>query len=200
MPLRTVGGGLDVSTGMLAEARKRQQEQRLTNVTWLEGAAEQLPFPDASFSIVTCRVAPHHFDSVPQFLAEVHRVLRPGGRFLLADTSVPDNKPELNQWQNYVEKLRDPSHARNLEPREWQAALEMAGLQVEKIEEAAPDGAMQLNDWLEKAGCTGATADLVRQEFRQASAEAQREFQIRELPDADFTFVWQRVVAKAVKP
>ncbi|UOQ52835.1 class I SAM-dependent methyltransferase [Hymenobacter cellulosivorans] len=192
--------GLDVSTGMLAEAQKRQQEQGIANVTWLEGAAEQLPFPDASFSIVTCRVAPHHFDSVPQFLAEVRRVLQPGGQFLLADTCVLDNQPELNQWQNYVEKLRDPSHARNLEPREWRAAMEAAGLVVEKVEEAAPDGAMQLNDWLTKAGCTGEKAEQVRREFQNASVEAQQHFQIQELPGADFTFVWQRVVAKAVKP
>ncbi|MCB2407519.1 class I SAM-dependent methyltransferase [Hymenobacter lucidus] len=193
--------GLDVSTGMLAEAARQQQQQLgLHNVTWQEGAAEALPFADASFSIVTCRVAPHHFDSVPQFLAEVKRVLQPGGRFLLADTTVPDNEPELSRWQNRLEKLRDPSHARNLAPQEWRTALEEAGLQVEQVEPAAPDGTMPLNGWLEKAGCTGTAAEAVRHEFRTASAEAQHQFQIHEVADGDFTFVWQRVVAKAIKP
>jgi ubiquinone/menaquinone biosynthesis C-methylase UbiE len=192
--------GLDVSTGMLAEARKQQQQQGLTNVTWLEGAAEALPFPEASFSMVTCRVAPHHFDSVPQFLAEVARVLQPGGRLLLADTSVPDNEDELSRWQNHVEKLRDPSHVRNLTPQQWRQAIETAGLRVAAVEQAAPDGTMQLNDWLEKAGCVGDQARAVRQEFQTASPQARQAFQIRAVADADFTFVWQRVVAKAVKP
>ncbi|TGE22994.1 class I SAM-dependent methyltransferase [Hymenobacter metallicola] len=192
--------GLDVSTGMLAEAQKRQQEQGLTNVVWVIGAAEALPFPDNSFSVVTCRVAPHHFHSVPQFLAEVARVLRPGGRFLLADTSVPDNEPAISEWQNNVEQLRDPSHVRNLPPQEWRACLEEAGLRVEEIGEPAADVPMGLNDWLDKAGCHGKNAIAVRGEFRNTSVMARRLFQIQEVADGDFTFVWRRVVAKAVKP
>ena len=39
-------------------------------------AAESLPFCTGSFDLVTCRLAPHHFQNVPQFLGEVHRVLR----------------------------------------------------------------------------------------------------------------------------
>ncbi|TGE22304.1 methyltransferase domain-containing protein [Hymenobacter aquaticus] len=192
--------GLDVSTGMLTEARKRQQEQGLTNVLWVTGAAEALPFLDASFSLVTCRVAPHHFESVPQFLAEVARVLRPGGRFLLADTTVPDHEPRSSEWQNKVEKLRDPSHVRNLSPEEWRAALEEAGLRVEELGEPEADGTMGLNDWLDKAGCTGKNAIQVRGEFRNTSEMIRRQFQIREVADGDFTFVWRRVVAKAIKP
>ncbi|TGE16228.1 class I SAM-dependent methyltransferase [Hymenobacter elongatus] len=192
--------GLDVSTGMLAQAHQRQQELALPNVTWLEGAAELLPFPDASFTIVTCRIAPHHFESIPRFLAEVARVLRPGGRFLLADTTIPDGAAQLGRWQNTVEKLRDSSHARNLTPQQWRSALHEAGLAVKTLEEPATDVPMQLNDWLVKAGCAGAQADAVRQEFRTAPANARRHFQIAALADGDFTFVWQRVVAHAVKP
>ncbi|MCB2378183.1 methyltransferase domain-containing protein [Hymenobacter sp. BT635] len=192
--------GLDVSTGMLAQAQKRQQELDVTNVTWVVGAAEALPFPDGSFTVVTCRVAPHHFTSVPQFLAEVARVLRPGGRFLLADTAVPDNEPKVSEWQNRVEKLRDPSHARNLSPQEWRTAIGEAGLWVEEIGEPEADAAMGLNDWLDKAGCKGNSAIQVRGEFRNASVMARRQFQIQEVADGDFTFVWRRVVAKATKP
>lgn len=214
--------GLDVSPGMLAEARQKQEAQALTNVTWIEGAAEAMPFPNASFSLVTTRVAPHHFLSIPQFLAEVKRVLIPGGRFLLADTCVPDNDPIAADWQNHVEALRDPSHARNLSPHEWRQALEEAGLTVQELSDPVGDIAITLNDWMVKAGCTPVQETQVRHEFATAPPEAVHAFQVQLLgnnintnietnsvndtennKDAieaeDYAFVWQRVVARATK-
>ena len=47
------------------------------------------PSPMQASTLVTCRIAPHHFLSVPQFLQETRRVLRRGGRLALADTAVP---------------------------------------------------------------------------------------------------------------
>ena len=90
--------GLDVSAGMLEKARAAAKG--VPNVTFEKGSAEALPFPDASFDFVTCRVAPHHFLSIPKFCAESYRVLREGGRFLVADTTVPDGLPEVDAWQN----------------------------------------------------------------------------------------------------
>ena len=192
--------GVDVSTGMLEQAQRSQTAQGIGNVTWQEGAAEALPFAAETFSLVTCRIAPHHFHSIPQFLAEVKRVLRPHGRILLADTCVPDSDVEAGAWQNQVEALRDPSHQRNLAPQEWRKALEAAGFHVVELSEPTSDIAMQLNDWMTKAGCTGAQAEAVRTAFSTAPPAAIRLFQLRELPNADFAFVWQRVVAKAIKP
>ncbi|WP_133271935.1 class I SAM-dependent methyltransferase [Hymenobacter radiodurans] len=191
--------GVDVSSGMLAQAQQNQVARGLTNVRWQEGAAEALPFPAARFSVVTCRIAPHHFQSVPAFLAEVNRVLMPGGRFLLADTTIPDNDPATGQWQNRVEAIRDPSHARNLAPSEWQQALTNAGLTVQAMTLASSTIPMSLNDWLEKAGCVNEPAAAVRKAFAEAPAAAVEAFQIRVAPPDDYTFVWQRLVAKAEK-
>ena len=130
--------GLDVSTGMLAQARLRAVDLGITNVSFVEGAAELLPFPDASFDLVTCRIAPHHFLSVPQFLRETRRVLQPGGRLALADTAVPADL-EADVWQNGVETLRDPSHVRNYTQSEWERFVADAGLALDAIEiEDAP--------------------------------------------------------------
>src|SRR5258707_2720861 len=123
--------GVDVSAGMLEQARAHATG--VANVTFEKGAAESLPFAEARFDLVTCRVAPHHFVSVPTFLAESYRVLRPGGRLLIADTAVPDAAPEIDQWQNQVELLRDPSHVRNYSPSEWSSFAEAAGFAVEEI-------------------------------------------------------------------
>ena len=191
--------GLDVSSGMLEQARQQQAAQGIANVTWTEGAAESMPFADETFTLVTCRVAPHHFLSLPKFLSEVARVLKPGGRFLLADTCVPDEDPIAGQWQNRVEVLRDPSHVGNRSPREWRTLMEQAGLQVQEISEPVGDIAITLNDWMVKAGCTPAQEAQVREAFAAAPAEAIRAFQIHALPDGDTAFVWQRVTARAVK-
>ena len=97
-PLVAKVPGLDVSSGMLNEARRRAAGTGITNVEFHQGSAEAVPFPDASFDAVTCRMAAHHFDSVPAFLVESARVLVPGGRLLVADTTPPDNAPEIDEW------------------------------------------------------------------------------------------------------
>ncbi|GAA3949385.1 class I SAM-dependent methyltransferase [Hymenobacter algoricola] len=198
-PLVRTVVGLDVSTGMLARARQHQAALGLTNVSWQEGAAEALPFAAGTFSLVSCRIAPHHFESVPQFLAEVTRVLRPGGRFVLADTTVPDHDPATADWQNGVEALRDPSHRRNLAPRQWRQALTTAGLTVAALDVPGGEVPMQLHDWLEKAGTAPEPAAAVRAAFAQAPAAARAAFQIQALPADDYTFIWQRLVALATR-
>ncbi len=76
---------------------------------------------------MTCRIAPHHFLDIQKFLTETARVLKPGGRFVLVDTTVPDDSPEAAGWQNAVEAVRDPSHVRNYTPDEWRQMTEAAG-------------------------------------------------------------------------
>ncbi|MDP9291928.1 MAG: methyltransferase domain-containing protein, partial [Verrucomicrobiota bacterium] len=93
--------------------------------------AEHLPYDDASFDLVTCRVAPHHFSSPAAFVSEVARVLKPGGRFLLIDGTVHEENSAAANWLNRVEKLRDPSHVRLLSPAEWAALCQAASLRVE---------------------------------------------------------------------
>lgn len=184
--------GLDVSPGMLAQARENAARAHVTNVSFQEGAAEAMPFPDASFDRVTCRVAPHHFLSLDKFATEAHRVLAPGGRLLIADTAVPDNLAEVDAWQNQVEKLRDPSHVRNYSPAEWRGTLESAGFQIEAIELLEESHPMNLEDWLQKSGCTGEPADQVRNLFAAPPADAARLFRIE-----NGSFQWLRVALSA---
>jgi ubiquinone/menaquinone biosynthesis C-methylase UbiE len=115
----------DVTPEMLQVASGLAAKRGVTNVSFAEMLAEKLPFPDASFDLVTCRTAPHHFADVPAFVTEVARVLRPGGVFGLVDNISPDD-PEAAALHNEFEKLRDPSHGRCLSEKEWLSL--MAGL------------------------------------------------------------------------
>src|SRR5690606_39820909 len=75
--------------------------------------AEDLPFADGSFDLVTCRIAPHHFADVQRAVHEVARVLRPGGLFLLIDSVAPED-PELDEFLNE----RSEEHTSELQSRE----------------------------------------------------------------------------------
>ena len=97
-----------------------------------EANAEDLPFEDASFDIVTCRIAPHHFADPQTFVREGARVLRPGGTFLLIDNIAPLDS-ELAAAMNHVEKVRDPSHVEAYSLKTWTDWLSEAGLELHHL-------------------------------------------------------------------
>ncbi len=74
--------GLDRSAAAVALSSKRELADGLK---YIEGDAESLPLPDGSFDVVLNVESCHCYGSVPTFLEEVHRVLRPGGSLLLTD-------------------------------------------------------------------------------------------------------------------
>ena len=84
--VRTLGPasytGLDLNSAGVNSCRKRHQ---LLGLDFVQGNAENLPFPDQSFDAVINIEASHCYPRFPRFLAEVARVLRPGGHFLYAD-------------------------------------------------------------------------------------------------------------------
>ena len=189
--------GLDVSPGMLAEARKRAVELGITNAVFQEGTAEALPFSDATFESVVCRIAPHHFLDIQKFLDETARVLKPGGHLALVDTAVPDDQPEAADWQNAVEVRRDPSHVRNYTPLEWRRMTEAAGLTVLEATNTGGGITIPLSDWIFKAGCTPEQAADVRRFFAEAPGSAKQAFQIVTGPDGETVFTWQRVASQS---
>jgi ubiquinone/menaquinone biosynthesis C-methylase UbiE len=122
----------DLVPEMLAHAKEAFDEWDLGNVSVEVADAEDLPFGDAAFDLVTCRIAPHHFPDVGAFAREVFRVLAPGGTFVLIDSTVPEG--EAGAFLNRFEKLRDPSHVRSLTLGEWTRLLEETGFEVGETE------------------------------------------------------------------
>jgi ubiquinone/menaquinone biosynthesis C-methylase UbiE len=123
----------DIAPRMLENARRLVEEAGRSLETKLF-PAETMPFADGSFDLVAVRVAPHHFSSPEKFVDEVARVLKPGGRFLLIDGSVPDDDPATEAWLHEVEKWRDPSHGRFLSRAAWETLVRNRGLVVERSE------------------------------------------------------------------
>lgn len=135
--------GLDLTPQMIPLAAALTAERGATNVSFTVGDVDDLPFGDAAFDAVTCRIAPHHFADIGRFIAEAARVLRPGGLLAVVDNIVPgsrlrgkkaDRQRAAGEYVNIFEKLRDPSHGRCLSHEEWLDALVAAGLTVEAQE------------------------------------------------------------------
>src|SRR5213593_1026285 len=122
--------GIDITPAMLERARAHAAQLGLTNVTWRQGDVLPLPWPDASFSIVTSRFAFHHFLDPLAVLREMKRVAAPGGRVMVADSApAPDRADAFNR----MERLRDPSHARAMPVDEHRALYAKAGLSEPRV-------------------------------------------------------------------
>ncbi len=95
--------GIDFSPAMLDHARARAAELG-RDVTLLEADAQSLPFPDASFDTVVCTLGLCGFPDERAAIAEMYRVLRPGGTLLLLDHIVSHHAP-VRLCQTVLEKL-----------------------------------------------------------------------------------------------
>ena len=127
----------DITDEMLDLVRSEVVKRKLANVRVAHGKAEALPFEDAAFDLVTCRIAPHHFDSITTFLDETRRVLKPDGVFALVDNIVPPGS--VGDYVNAFERFRDPSHLRAWPIEDWRAALDQHGFRVEHEEVLAKE-------------------------------------------------------------
>jgi len=89
--------GLDMTPAMLDRARRHAAEMGLDNVEWREGLMEALPLPDASVDAVVCNGVLNLSTRKSRALAEMRRVLRPGGRAAIADLVLTESLPEAVQ-------------------------------------------------------------------------------------------------------
>jgi SAM-dependent methyltransferase len=121
--------GLDIAPGMIAVARARASGMALANLAYVIGDVHALPLPAASLDLVACRIAPHHFHDVGQFVREAARVLKPGGRLVVEDSLAPEDH-EVAAFLEDLEKRRDATHVHSLSRAEWHQACAAAGLRV----------------------------------------------------------------------
>ena len=133
----------DITPQMLTVAREQVAARGVDNVTVEHADAENLPYVDNRFDLLTCRIAPHHFPDVDAFLRESVRVLRPGGILAVVDNVVPEGV--AGDYVNAFEKLRDPSHGRCLSVEEWLEGYAQVGLELTQNE--ILEKQMVFEDW-----------------------------------------------------
>jgi ubiquinone/menaquinone biosynthesis C-methylase UbiE len=133
----------DITEEMMSLVREQADKRRLANLRVAYAKAEALPFEDDSFDLVTCRIAPHHFESIARFLDEARRVLKRTGTFALVDNVVPEGS--VGDYMNAFERFRDPSHIRAWTMQEWRDALRQHGFAVTHEEQLAKT--MEFSSW-----------------------------------------------------
>ena len=195
----------DLTLQMIDVARGLARKRGILNMSVAEMRAEALPFADATFDLVTCRIAPHHFDDADKFVAESARVLRPGGVFGLVDNISPDTgimageagalSAAANDYNSF-EKLRDPSHVRCLTLTEWRNLVGQAGLKERQVE--LLDKPMVFGPWADQQNVEEATRREMISMLRNGS-EAFRSFMRPQETNGDLDFILTEAVIIAVK-
>lgn len=176
----------DIAPNMLAAAQAFINSQGVDNVTFRHADAEELPFDDEIFDLVTCRIAPHHFRHCDWFVRECARVLKPAGMLLIQDHVLPEGDAAA-QYIDDFERLRDPSHNRAYTEAEWREMFRETGLNPEHTEEVLKRH--HLIPWANRQDCTPETIDGLFSLLRQAPAaviEWMQPGKITDSPDATF--------------
>jgi SAM-dependent methyltransferase len=171
--------GLDLDEGMLAVARRAAQAARDAPIDWRQGDALALPFEPAAFDCVLCFEGIQFFPDRPAGLAQMRRVLRPGGRLLATIWGALDANPAYAALADGLRVFVSDAAARLppftlADPEEIQHLVRAAGfgrvsVTVETLTFTAPS-AEAFVDW------AAAGAPTVRRNLEQVPAARRAEF------------------------
>jgi ubiquinone/menaquinone biosynthesis C-methylase UbiE len=186
----------DLTPRMLEKAEEFIRSQGVSNIETKVADAENLPFEDSSFDLVTCRIAAHHFPNAAQFLRESARVLKTGGIFLLQDQVLPEDTT-AGLAVDAFERLRDPSHNRAFSQTEWIAMIEAAGLRIQSIQQITKRH--DLIDWAQRQGNDDATISQLAQMAANASDEVKDWLELRAWGTQEASFVNHHILIAALK-
>lgn len=98
--------GLDISRGMLDVGVEKIKKKNLdSKIEMVLGDSEHLPFSDSSFDAITVAFGVRNFENLETGLKEILRVLKPGGTFVILETSMPTKTPYKQGYNFYSKKI-----------------------------------------------------------------------------------------------
>lgn len=139
---------LDATPAMLAVGKEEAAKNGITNMRFVNGFVEEIPFSDEHFDIVLTRLAFHHFADIERPFSEMSRVLKQDGKLVVIDMEAA--ALELREVEDKIETLRDHSHVKNRSKQEFAHLFEKHGYIITKQESTAIP--VQLKAWLALTG------------------------------------------------
>ena len=182
----------DLSERMLAVVAEEAGRRGFANLVTKAGAAEALSCPDASFDVAVTRYSTHHWRDAAAGIAQMHRVMKPGGQAIFMDVVSP-GAPLLDTWLQSLELLRDPSHVRNGTLAQWCAMLNAAGFKVGQIKTFRLR--LEFASWVERMKTPPDHVAAIRSLQQRAASEVIDYFEIEE--DGSFTADTMLIAATA---
>jgi SAM-dependent methyltransferase len=171
--------GVDLTPAMIDEARRAATEEGVSSVEFSLGDATALEFADDSFDGAITRLSLHHIPAPGRVVAEMARVVRPGGWVVVSDIA-GDEDGKAAAWREEIERLRDPSHWACLTPERLRRMGDAAGLELERERLVPID--LDFDDWLRRGSGGAGAADLVARLLRDQPAAA-KSFRVGKAPD-----------------
>jgi SAM-dependent methyltransferase len=162
--------GIDLTPAMVEEAERRARAEGVGNVEFGVGEATATGLPGASFDGAITRLSLHHIPGPARVVAEMARLVRPGGWVLVSDI-VTDRDGDAAAWREEIERLRDPSHWACVTPERLRLMGEVAGLELEQ--EALVPIEIDFEDWLARGSGGLATAGLIDELLAQRPESAE---------------------------
>ncbi len=189
----------DLTMQMLKKAQEYiGDETDADNIVFRVADAEDLPFPSGSFTIITCRIAPHHFPDVPKALSEFYRVLRrKASRIAVIDTLLPED-PEIAEFYQKMEAMRDPTHVQAYTRQQWTQMVEGAGFVVQKT--AVLPKTHDFQKWARRAGMEDDGVKRLNDLFVNAPEHIQEYFKIEIFAGDVESYTDEKILVYATRP
>lgn len=188
----------DLTMQMLKKAQEYiSEEGGVENVIFREADAEDLPFPAGSFTLLTCRIAPHHFPDLRRALQEFHRVLRRGGRMVIIDTLLPQD-PEIAEFYQTMEKMRDPTHVQAYSEPQWIEMIKETGFDFHETRRFPKTHDFQ--EWAARAGMNRKGIQDLNRFFLDAPKKVHDYFQIETFAGEVESYTDQKLLIFASRP
>jgi ubiquinone/menaquinone biosynthesis C-methylase UbiE len=181
----------DLTEEMLSKTAELATQRGLTNLQTRVADAEQLPFEEAAFDLVTCRLAFHHFPNPRQALGEFARVLKRGGVLGYTDNIVVPDKQAAGYYNAY-EKLRDPSHHWVYPLARLQAMFEEAGLGIQATHQLSKE--LEFRAWADRQHASEAVKEKLLEMMRNIPSALEPLFAPRWADGTLYFSLWEVVI------
>lgn len=152
--------GVDLTPAMVEKAAEEAAAEGLANAEFSVGDATALEFDDGSFDGAVTRFSFHHIPAPSRVMAEMARVVRPGGWVIVSDF-IADPDRDAYAAVEEIERLRDPSHWSCLTAAQLREIGTPFGLELES-EQLIPFD-LDYEDWLRRGSGGAAAGELIEQ-------------------------------------